>query len=436
MDSSVFRRGQKKILAVMDTPSEASDVGETSDVQMEVKLWTKLEEKFRVPEDAMVVPGSLARVDISSLLNDTLELEKRVPFDFLIGGEYLRGSIADHCRDRGILSEKTLDIEYVMAMEEPESSELTEPEPSWISGIAVSEGCFYTSSMSGDITKYDSASGKQIIAAKQGTLPISSISLSADKTVVSVSRDGSILFSDCMTLEPISQGKLSVGMSCVNVCPFDGTLALTGTISGEIHLWNVPVGKSTKIADNKKSKKRASTTTEEVSFRSSIPSVTKSTITGIQWISLTEAIVSSLDGMLQIIHPLEQKHFPAIATGRSISTLVALGESKLATGHADGRVIFWNIRMGEGSATLEAISACRSHSRMVTSLALRPGSEHVIASASLDGSVKLFDVRANSYAIQSVTLPDSVRALALAWSSSERILSGASDGIVRTHVLA
>lgn len=251
---------------------------------------------------------------------------------------------------------------------------------------------------------------------------------------MSGSRDGSIQIMDSVNLETFARGRLSTGVTATCISPFDESILISGSVTGDILVWNIPTMKPLDASDKKK--KRAARSVEEILPKTTIASLTKTSITGIQWINATQVVVSSLDGMIQVVHPLEDKNFPGVATGRAISALAVLDETRIATGHPDGRVIFWNIRLGTDAATLEAISACRSHTRMVSALAARPGSNEIVASASIDGSVKLFDVRASSFAVQSVSLPEDVRGLAVAWNGSECLLSGASDGVVRTHVIA
>lgn len=397
------------------------------DSQVEIKLITKLEAKYQIPEDKIIVPGSVTRLDLSELVNESLSLEERIPFDFLIEGEFIRGSLSRHCIDRGILSEKTVEIEYVIAIEEPESSTLTEPQKDWICGISVSSNAFFTSSMDGVLTKYDLESGKVTLKSSQSQLPIHDVACTDNGVVVTVSKDGHVRFSDMDSLEVISCGKLDHGIHSVSLCPFDHTLVLTGSAHGQVHLWNVPV-----VMKTSKSKKR--TSVEQVEPRATLLQK-PSTIVGLAWLSLSKAVAASQDGNMHFFDPMSGQTFPTISTSRAMSSMSLLGSSKVVTGHPDGRIIFWDLKKDGQALSMEALNSCRSHGRMIARLAAQPGSESLIASASLDGCIKLFDRRASHFAVQSISLPTSERALVVAWIDESKFLSGASDGVVRVHTM-
>jgi len=413
------------------TPDENIEVNSVQESQVEIKLISKLEDKYQMPSDKIIVPGSVTRLDLSDLINQSLTLEERVPFDFLINNEFLRGSVSTHCSERGILSEKTVEIEYVIAMEEPKSSDKTEPQNNWIGGISSHCGSFFTASLNGMVSKYDYDSGKLETSTMNGSLPLSGISVTSGGVVITASRDGSIRFSDINTMEVFEYGIVTSPIQALSLCPFDNSLAITGTTTGEIHLWNVPL----QIPSTKSSSKKRSAAAE-ISPRAEIDSVAISGISGIWWTSLSQIIVSSLDGTIQVIDPISNTRLPVLTTNRSITAMTMLSSTRLVTGHADGRVIFWTFRCDESYATLEATNSCRSHSRSITDLRPQPGNDHLVASSSIDGTVKLLDSRAANFAIQSITLPKDERALSLNWYSSNILLSGASDGVVRSHVLS
>ena len=413
----------------VDTPEELDEIIPDSieESQFEIKLVTKLSEKFVIPSDKIVVPGGLTRLDLSELVNDSLSLPSRVPFDFLINNEFLRGSIAVHCAERGILSEKTVEIEYVIAMEEPESNDFTEPQKEWISGFALTEASLFTSSVDGILSRYDSKTGKQLCTSAQSSLPLTGVACSDHGIVITVGKDGFVRFSNSDSLEVVALGKVEGGLRSVALCPFDQTLTLTGSISGTVHLWNVPI-----VQTKENKKKRSSATTVE---SRAIALETSSPIVGISWVSLSRAIAACEDGTVHIFDPISTEAFPTIATNRAITAMTSLGDAKVVTGHPDGRVIFWDMKKEGRSVNLEAVNSCRSHGRSITCLSNRPGSEFLVASSSIDGCIKLFDSRASHFAIQSVSLPSDERALAVRWVDEDRFISGGSDGIVRMHTI-
>jgi WD40 repeat protein len=181
-----------------------------------------------------------------------------------------------------------------------------------------------------------------------------------------------------------------------------------------------------------KSKKR--TSVEQVEPRATLLQK-PSTIVGLAWLSLSKAVAASQDGNMHFFDPMSGQTFPTISTSRAMSSMSLLGSSKVVTGHPDGRIIFWDLKKDGQALSMEALNSCRSHGRMIARLAAQPGSESLIASASLDGCIKLFDRRASHFAVQSISLPTSERALVVAWIDESKFLSGASDGVVRVHTM-
>ena len=75
-----------------------------------------------------------------------------------------------------------------------------------------------------------------------------------------------------------------------------------------------------------------------------------------------------------------------------------------------------------------------SHTDWVAALAWHPASPHALASASYDGSVKLWDLRA---AIPLHTLQGHAdKALCVAWAGPERLISGGADCKLLTYTVA
>ena len=48
-----------------------------------------------------MIPATWKRYQLSQLVNKALSLTTPVPFDFLVRGEILRGTLAEWCREKG-----------------------------------------------------------------------------------------------------------------------------------------------------------------------------------------------------------------------------------------------------------------------------------------------------------------------------------------------
>lgn len=57
---------------------------------------------YPLPTQKFMIPAIWKRYQLSQLINKALSLTNPVPFDFLVGGEILRGSLADWCQEKGL----------------------------------------------------------------------------------------------------------------------------------------------------------------------------------------------------------------------------------------------------------------------------------------------------------------------------------------------
>ena len=89
------------------------------DAQVTIRLITRLPADLKVPETAVAVPASINRYGLSQIINALLELQPQRPFDFLVNGTLLRGSIAQCVEALHLSAEDVIDIEYTLAVLPP-----------------------------------------------------------------------------------------------------------------------------------------------------------------------------------------------------------------------------------------------------------------------------------------------------------------------------
>lgn len=112
---------------------------------------------YTIPSQTYMLPNSWKRFQLSQLINKVLSLLQPVPFDFLVRGELLRGSIAEWCTERGVgevnwpvdslkrvadcvllSQEETLEIEYIEATIPPQRA-ATLPHDDWVASISCTQ---------------------------------------------------------------------------------------------------------------------------------------------------------------------------------------------------------------------------------------------------------------------------------------------------------
>lgn len=57
---------------------------------------------YPLPSQKFMIPTTWKRYQLSQLVNKALSLPKPIPFEFLVRGEILRGTLAEWCTEKGI----------------------------------------------------------------------------------------------------------------------------------------------------------------------------------------------------------------------------------------------------------------------------------------------------------------------------------------------
>ncbi|CDZ97377.1 Microtubule binding protein YTM1 (contains WD40 repeats) [Phaffia rhodozyma] len=122
---------------------------QTPTVNLPVRLFTR-STKYAIPPDQYLIPSHWKRFQLSQLINKVLDLASTspVPFDFVIDGELLRGSLGDwsQSKGQGDGGESVLEIEYIESVLPPTLLN-TYQHDDWVSSVsAQKKGFFLTGS--------------------------------------------------------------------------------------------------------------------------------------------------------------------------------------------------------------------------------------------------------------------------------------------------
>ena len=119
-----------------------------------MKLTTKYE-RYQMGTSAIAVPTRFSRFELSKLVNEALELEKPIPFDFIIDGVLLRVSLSEYISSHGLSLESTLVLEYVPIIGKPEEKS-SEDLPDWIGGLSCIKNYYVAGCYDGSVHIYNS----------------------------------------------------------------------------------------------------------------------------------------------------------------------------------------------------------------------------------------------------------------------------------------
>ncbi|KAI9482941.1 MAG: WD40-repeat-containing domain protein [Benjaminiella poitrasii] len=114
----------------------------TEQEQVQVRFTTQ-QPKYAVSDAAILLPSNIQKEGLSELINNLLENEILVPFDFLIDGQLLRTSIAEYLNQAKLSTENLVNIEYVESMLPPVPLTAYQHDD-WISSVQGHNGLFLT----------------------------------------------------------------------------------------------------------------------------------------------------------------------------------------------------------------------------------------------------------------------------------------------------
>jgi len=435
-----------------------------------VTFTTKLPEPFQVPEEQLVVPADLGRYGLSEVVNRLLSLEKPVPFDFLVNGEFLRTNIALYIESHKLSSEKVLSLEYVLALSEPEQSQVDEV-PDWIAGVVplqvLPSSSFAAVCCDGTARLYVGSQSR--LAARMTDKVLTSVAalpISGGKgsRIVVGGKDGAVR---CCTLAhgdstgdvaaaaaagPVATLRAPTSQTGVQTVAIkeDGTLIASGGWDQDILIWNVDGTFFTPPEIAGAGAKRAAD-----GGLSSLPKFTlqghSQVVTCLQFgapsrfpFSLLSCSWDSSVRVWDIAAAECVCNWTVARAATSLSTSPCM-PPQIATSHEDGHVSLWDIRAPphptvQGAVSLDAtagmplMSAQAPHRRLVSQVVWCPEDPTRLASVGHDGHLCILDPRSPKMPLQALKLgkagPSPTKLLCTTWLGRDELAVGGSDGKV------
>ncbi|QLL31006.1 hypothetical protein HG536_0A08210 [Torulaspora globosa] len=433
--------------------------------QVKVKFFTReQDESLHVQDTPIYAPISLKRYGLSEIVNHLLGLEKAVPFDFLIDGELLRTSLQDYLTKKGLSSETSLNVEYTRAVLPP-SYLASFNDEDWISSIDVGDrhiisgsydGIVRTWNLSGKIDKQYSGHSGQIRAVKY----ISNtrlVSAANDRTLRlwktkndKVTREQALADD-----EDIEEGKTLAILEghkapVVSVDVASNSRILSGSYDNTVGFWSTiykemiaidPMEELNNSTNNKVStaaRKRRKLALKDGSIRRRGPLALLESHTG----PVEQAIFDATDNTVG--YSVSQDHTIKtwdLVTARCVDTkttsysLLSMAQLPslhlLACGSSARHITLHDLRANSSAKITQ--QQLVGHKNFVVSLDTCPENEYMLCSGSHDGTVKVWDVRANSpmYTItrEDPTVQKGVndKVFAVKWAKDVGIISGGQD---------
>ncbi|KAJ2666476.1 ribosome biogenesis protein ytm1 [Coemansia sp. RSA 1199] len=418
-----------------------------NEAQVQIRLVAK-QKKYEVPDAPLVVPQQLQRYGLSEIVNHLLGLEAPVPFDFLVDGQFLRESIASYLKEHSLSAENVLTLEYVESMLPP-TEIASYSHDDWISSIAVaSSDRFVVGSFDGIVRVWNAQSEcvsemrghesavKCVAAASLDPVKKSKVEIlsgSQDRTAIAWGSKGG-------QRKPLYAARGHTdSVEAVAVNPAN-THFVTASADSTIRFWSLAVPKESEDAELE-----AQDATPMVKKRKGVNIMTKAAIgtlsghvgavTSVCFDADRESNVYS-GGWDHSVRTWDVAAGVNVATSLCDKVILDVDYSAhsqlIATGHADRSVRLWDPRSSDNTVVKLRLS---SHKGFVSSVAWAPNSAYMLASASHDSTIKVWDIRSRTplYTVHAASAKDDgKKLLALDWSRS-LLLAGGESGSLRIH---
>merc|ERR550537_816282 len=363
--------------------------------EVEIELTTKLPEEYQVPSDPLVVPSRSARWPLSELVNQLLSSEdedrEKTPFDFLVEGKFLRGTLQEWMVEHERTAERKIVLEYVLAMRKPETKAVDNRD-AWVSTVCASAGVVWAGWYDGVGRAY--AGGKTVEWRDASAVRcLAAQSLDGTHAVVNGDEDGQVhIATHSPQRQVVGTGAHA---EAVTACALsqDAALAATGDCRGGLRLWHVDP------AVDGGAKRKAQQLDPKLTLEGHGDLVSACTVRGFSLLTASHDMhVRTWD----ILSGSLVASWPCRAAATSLAVHKDL--VRLATSHVDGGVQVWDVRCEQQDLKRSALEVSMTHSthkRLVAGVAWCPDHDFWIATASHDKTVKVYDIRSPT-ALQSV----------------------------------
>jgi len=448
----------------------AADAGGTQDGvaakggEALVSFMTKLPAEYQVPEDQLVLPSSLARYGLSEVVNRLIGLDKPVPFDFLVDGEYLRSDLLGYLTARKLSSEKVVKVEYIFALSEPEEQQIDQV-PDWVAGVAGLGALpckwMVASSYDGAVRLYEEGNAR--LCARLSHTPLTALAAQPTSEGGSVrlalaGKDGEVRccqlrYGSSPAVGPVSILKTAEHKKPVQAVALSegGDFLASGGWDQEVLIWNAGATLFPDVpsedAKERGIKRKADSGEQVPKFvLRGHGQVVSALHFGTQSRFPFTLLSASWDSTVRVWDTVAAACVCNWAVARACTSFsLCNNPAQMVTSHDDGHVSLWDIRAPPHGTTPNALSLDASaglplsstqlpHRRLASQAVWHPTEENRIASVGHDGCVCVLDPRSPKMPLQKIRLgkpgPVPTKLLCVDWLGREELAVGGSDGRV------
>ncbi|KAI9184259.1 ribosome biogenesis protein ytm1 [Blastocladiella emersonii ATCC 22665] len=394
--------------------------------QVQVKFYTAQTE-YSVPGAAILVPTNFKRRGLSEVINHLLGKAEgdQVNFDFLIDGVLLRTTLDAYLAQHNLSVENTLSVEYVVALPPPKPVASFQADD-WISAVLVPSADRVVSAGYDGVVRLWNREGETLTKLQIGTAPLKAATLlpSAGAAGIRVAVAGMNQKVSVVHMEENGEGSASAKVVC-DLVGHTGTIEgiafasasdnlYSGAWDGSIKVFNISessLQNATAAPAAKKQKKQATASAAAEAVTVGAPQLQPTgTMTGHVGAVNTVALggrdtlySGGNDHSVRVWDLSTHSNVVSMSCEKVVRSVAYSDSARLvASAHADPAIRLWDPRAQEATLVKARLLG---HRNQVAQIAWSPSSPFHLASASLDGSVRVFDTRSPSQALHVVAHP-------------------------------
>lgn len=375
-------------------------------MSVRVKLITR-DEDVKVDESPLYVPTDLKRYGLSEVVNQLLQNTEPIPFDFLVDGQLLRGSLQSYLASNGMSNESVITLEYVRAIMPPTFMASFEHDD-WVSSCHIASSSKNDSIVTGcydGIVRVWDRSGQVLNQLSGHQAPVTAVKWINSSKLVSGSRDRNVHIynTEGKELSAVLRGHTSA-ITSLAVLPNEKIVS--GSQDSTLRVWSSRIkdlpeytgsNAPTKSQSSQKRRKVAEKALGQARVKGSFATLEghQSPVTGLAAHPIEPDVVYSCseDHTVKTWDLVTSQCIDTKVTGFSLLSLASLGKTTqlLACGSSARHITLVDPR----SSTHATVKQLNGHKNFVSSIAPNPANGFQFASASHDGTVRLWDVRAD-----------------------------------------
>ncbi|SGZ51081.1 CIC11C00000005595 [Sungouiella intermedia] len=448
-----------------------------SESQVKVSFFTKEDDESLHTSDApLFVPVSLKRYGLSEVVNHLLKTETPVPFDFLIDGVLLRSSVDEYLLKNGLSSETFLNIEYARAVLPP-SFLASFNDEDWVSSLdtisATSDAVLavrgavnvapqiLAGSYDGIVRTYNMSG--QVEKQYVGHLgPVRSVKWVYTHRIVSAGNDRQIRLWKtsnaeteveddddepelAKTLAILEYHKAPVVDLDVNQTSHrilsaggDNVVGLWSTVPKDMTVVEPYGGETAGASSASKKRRKMALQDSGIKHRAPLALLESHTqpVEGVIFDKFDSSVAYSVsqDHTIKTWDLVTSRCVDTRSTGYSLLSVLQLPDVNLIASGSSARHINLHDPRIQAGATEKHITKLSGHSNFVVDLSVCPTNGKMFASASHDGTVKVWDVRSEKplYTISRES-GGKDKVFGVSWDKEIGIVSGGEDKKVQIN---